>query len=41
MFDLVIEIRNLISVMKDIEKDLKELDKQGKPEEKTTGGNKK
>lgn len=39
LFDLVGEIRNLITVMWQIEKDLKELIKQGKPE--TNGGTKK
>ena len=38
MFDLVGEIRQLVTVIMQIEKDLKELIKQGKPEEKTTNG---
>ena len=41
MFDLVVEIRNLITVMKEIEKDLKALIKSQKPEETKTGGTKK
>ena len=41
MFDLVGEIRSLVTIMMQIEKDLKELIKQGKPEEKTVGGSKK
>lgn len=41
MFDLVNAVRNLCTIMLQIEKDLKELIKQGKPEEKTNGGTKK
>ena len=41
MFDLVGEIRQLVTVMMQIEKDLKKLIKQGEPEEKTNGGNEK
>lgn len=42
LFDLVGEIRQLVTVMMQIEKDLKKLIKQGEPEEKTTnGGNEK
>lgn len=41
MFDLVGEIRNLITVMMQIEKDLKELNKSMKQEETKTGGTKK
>lgn len=41
MFDLVSAVRNLCTIMMQIEKDLKELIKQGKPEEKTNGGTKK
>lgn len=41
MFDLVNAVRNLCTIMLQIEKDLKELIKQGKPEEKTNGGAKK
>lgn len=41
MFDLVNAVRNLCTIMMQIEKDLKELIKQGKPEEKTVGGTKK
>ena len=41
MFDLVGEIRNLITGMMQIEKDLKELIKSQKQEETKTGGTKK
>lgn len=41
MFDLVGEIRNLITVMTQIEKDLKELIRSTKQEETKTGGTKK
>ena len=41
MFDLVGEIRNLIKVMMQIEKDLKELIKSQKQEETNKGGTKK
>lgn len=41
MFDLVGEIRNLITVMMQIEKDLQELIKSQKQEETKTGGTKK
>lgn len=41
MFDLVGEIRNLITVMMQIEKDLEELIKSQKQEETKTGGSKK
>lgn len=38
MFELVGAVRNLCTILMQIEKDLKELIKQGKPEEKTTNG---
>ena len=41
MYELVGQMRALVTVMMEIEKDLKELIKQGKPEEKTNGGAKK
>ena len=41
MFDLVGEIRNLVTVMYQIEKDLKELIKSKEEEKTKTGGTKK
>ena len=41
MFELVGAVRNLCTILMQIEKDLKELIKQGIPEEKTNGGTKK
>ena len=41
MYELVGQMRALVTVMMEIEKDLKELVKQEKPVEKTSGGVKK
>jgi len=41
MFELVGAVRNLCTILAQIEKDLQTLIKQGKPEEKTNGGTKK